>query len=377
MNIARQLHAALIAVMALAAFAPRIVPAAEAGAGTLSDADRQCLTCHGEAGLTKTFEKGETLPLHVEAAAFAKSVHAAVGCVACHADVDLQKHPAEAAAFPDARAFSVAMSQACRSCHEASFDAHAASVHGKAQGKEGLAAPLCVNCHGTHDIARASTGNALREACLGCHADAPSAHARWLPNAKLHFEVVACAACHAPNAGKRVELRFYDLATKQELVSDGRPFAPSNRALADASHAIDATALRDVVRAMDRGGAGGNVVLVGRVEPNAGGEGHRILPKAQAVKDCATCHRKGADPFQNVSLSVVGPDGERVLYQAQKDVLHSPTSVESVRAFYAIGGTRIQLLDVVLALALVGGICAPLGHMLVRRIMRRKDESHE
>jgi hypothetical protein len=95
------------------------------------------------------------------------------------------------------------------------------------------------------------------------------------------------------------------------------------------------------------------------------------------VRECATCHRKGADPFQNVSLSVVGPGGDRTRYETQADVLHAPTSVESVRGFYAIGGTRIQILDVLLALALLGGISAPLGHLIVRKLMRRKGERHE
>jgi hypothetical protein len=78
-----------------------------------------------------------------------------------------------------------------------------------------------------------------------------------------------------------------------------------------------------------------------------------------------------------VSLSTLAPDGERTRYEAQQDVLHALTSIESVRGFYAMGGTRIQMLDVILGLALVGGISAPLGHFIMRRLMRRKDQHHE
>lgn len=374
MKIPRPLGAALVAALAVAAFAARAAGPAAPGEA-LSDADQQCLSCHGTEGLSTKFAEGGELALHVPAASFAKSVHAAVGCAACHADVDVKKHPGDAKPIRNAAALTAALTQSCRSCHEASFEAHAASIHGRAQGKEALGVPSCTTCHGTHDIVRASTGAPLREACLGCHADALATHDKWLPNTKLHLQVVACAACHAPAAGRRVELRFYDVAAKRELVTDGRPIA--TQGANGAAQPLDEAGLRDLVRAIDRGGAGGNVVLMGRVEPNAGAEGHRLLPKGQALKECASCHRKGADPFQKVSLSVVNPDGERVLYEARKEVLHSPTSVESVRGFYAMGGTRIGLLDAVLGLALVGGICAPLGHFVVRRLMRRKEERHE
>lgn len=374
MKIPRLIPAALVAALAIASTALNAAPPGDAPSAAPGDSDRQCLACHAEAGLSMALANGESLALHVDAGAFARSVHASVGCSACHADVDLKKHPGDVRPARSARDLSVAMVQACQGCHDDSYRAHAASVHGRAQARGDAAAPLCTTCHGTHDIVRASSsGPALREACLGCHADAPAAHDKWLPNTKLHLQVVSCAACHAPTAGKRVELRFYDVAAAREAVTDAVP-ATNGRGANGATKTVDAAGLRELVRTIDREGKAGNVVLMGRVEPVAGAEGHRLLAKAQALKDCATCHRKGADPFKKVSLSVVGPDGERVLYEAQQDVLHAPTSIESVRAFYAMGGTRIHFLDVVLALALAGGILAPLGHLVVRKLMRRKDE---
>ena len=53
------------------------------------------------------------------------------------------------------------------------------------------------------------------------------------------------------------------------------------------------------------------------------------------------------------------------------EVLNSIISVESLSGFYAIGGTRIKLLDWLLALAVLGGIGAPLGHMTVRWLFKR------
>jgi len=92
---------------------------------------------------------------------------------------------------------------------------------------------------------------------------------------------------------------------------------------------------------------------------------------AEAIRDCAKCHQQGADPFQSVTVSIVGPDGRPVRYGAQPEVLNSIISVDSLGGFYAIGGTRIKLLDWLLALAVLGGIGAPLGHMTVRWLFKR------
>jgi hypothetical protein len=54
----------------------------------------------------------------------------------------------------------------------------------------------------------------------------------------------------------------------------------------------------------------------------------------------------------------------------QKDVLSSLTALESVRGFYAIGSTRIKLLDWLLLLAVTGSIAGALGHMTVKRLFK-------
>jgi hypothetical protein len=48
---------------------------------------------------------------------------------------------------------------------------------------------------------------------------------------------------------------------------------------------------------------------------------------------------------------------------------------EALRSFYAIGGTRLKLLDIMLLLGLVGGIAVPALHLAVRRLFRRRPNS--
>ena len=162
-----------------------------------------------------------------------------------------------------------------------------------------------------------------------------------------------------PRAGgeRKVDLRFYDAAGQvvggYGELQPGRP--------------LDEKTLGELMH----GARGGRVRLVGRVEVTSGDQAHAMAEREQALKDCTTCHRK-AEAFQNVTVSVVGPDGKRTHYEAQKEVLSSPTSVDSVRGFYAIGATRVGVLDILLLLVLAAGIAAPLGHYALRRIMKRR-----
>ena len=274
---------------------------------TLSDADKTCLGCHGSAGLEKKLDNADMLSLQVDGDTFAKSVHIAVGCASCHADVDLAKHPGDRR-ISGARDYSVASIQICRGCHDdkfkqyqgsihaalvrdgnpaapvctdchpphavmskaaselvsvpcknchsAIFEAYAASTHGRARGK-GSFAPLCAGCHTAHAITAASAGDAIKETCLGCHAGALDAHAQWLPNAGLHFEVVSCPACHAPNARRKVDLRLQDNTTPTQASQQmGVPRFESRVRSADADgKGLDALTLWTLLRTFNQEGA--------------------------------------------------------------------------------------------------------------------------
>ena len=65
-------------------------------------------------------------------------------------------------------------------------------------------------------------------------------------------------------------------------------------------------------------------------------------------------------PFSSVVLSMAGPEGRLMRQGVEKEVLSSATAMGSMRGFYAIGGTRIALLDYLLVLVLLGVLCVPI-----------------
>lgn len=416
-----------LAILTSAAFAllPLLMPSdmALAADSALSKDDQVCLACHGQPGMEKDMAEGEKLSLHINGRAFAASVHNAIGCTACHADIDLAKHPAPSKKKQSLREFSITKVEICRQCHEdksklyegsihasllragnpmaplcsdchaphavrgkaaasgpiddvpcrkchgAVFKAYAQSVHGLARAKDSNGgAPICVDCHRSHDVTAASSGNQIKEACLGCHYNALQLHKSWLPNAAHHFEAVSCPACHAPMAPRRVDLKLYDSSTKERVTEKlGVPRFESRTKLADnKGQGLDALALQSLLKEFNRDNNEGDTILRGRLEVDGGPEAHMLTAKGKAIKDCKACHREGAAPFQKVSISIVGPDGRPLRHGAQQDVLQAPTSIDSVRGFYAIGGTRIKLLDILLVLALASGVAVPIGHLSLK-----------
>ena len=423
-------HMALVASALMALLAGSVV--AHASDGVLSEADQQCLSCHSQVGLEKSMADGESLSLHIPGKAFAQSVHNAIGCAGCHTDIDLAKHPRTSKKKISVREHSIALVEACRQCHadkfklyegsihaslvregnpvaplctdchdphsvraktasepigevpcrkchSAIYHAYAESIHGRARAS-GKQAPICADCHRAHDVNAAATGDQLKNACLACHKEALAAHRKWLPNAERHFEAVSCPACHSPKAARRVDLMLYDNVAHERVAERlGVPQFETRARSADTKGlGLDTLALQSLLKEFNREGSG-NTILRGRLEVSTGVEAHQLAGKSEALRDCDGCHREGAAPFQTVAISIVSPDGRPLRYGAQKEVLNSARSVDSVGGFYAIGGTRIKLLDTLLVLALVAGIGVPTGHLslkwLFRKYLKKSDEA--
>ncbi|NJD34381.1 MAG: hypothetical protein FIA96_06035, partial [Betaproteobacteria bacterium] len=264
----------------------------------------------------------------------------------------------------------------CARCHEDIYKAYAKDVHGLERAAKGKVAPICSSCHKTHDIKAASFGDGIKESCISCHKDAIGEHKDWLPNAALHFEAISCPVCHSPEAKRRVNLRLYDNAAKRQLSEKiGVPRFEKRVAVADQNKAgLDERALWSLLTEFNQDSGTKNTVLRGRLEVRSGIEAHQISEKSRAVKDCDTCHRPGAEAFQSVTLTIASPDGRPIRHGVQKDVLNSLAATESVRGFYAIGSTRIKLLDYALLAVLLAGIGGPLGHMTIKWLFTRVRE---
>lgn len=157
----------------------------------------ECLTCHSEA-IDIAFADRTTRTLQVAAGELDGSVHAGVACVDCHPGTNEVPHPERQ--FRSARQFTVAASEPCRQCHFAEYRQSLESVHARAVARGDVTAPVCVDCHGSHDIQRASAPRTrVAETCGRCHTGAAATYAQSVHGqdvARDVADVPTCTDCH-------------------------------------------------------------------------------------------------------------------------------------------------------------------------------------
>jgi hypothetical protein len=141
---------------------------------------------------------GSDVSLHVAENALAGSVHAKHNCVDCHTKMAEIPHPERA--FTSRRSVTVALSEACRTCHFANYTKTLDSVHQQAVARGDRMAPLCVDCHGSHDIRKPSTPRTLvSQTCAKCHEGVAAAYAKSVHGqdvTKGNPDVPTCVDCH-------------------------------------------------------------------------------------------------------------------------------------------------------------------------------------
>jgi hypothetical protein len=175
-------------------------------------------------------------------------------------------------------------------------------------------------------------------------------------------------------ADRRVDLQLYDNLKHVPVgQQDAEGAFQARLEEIDATgDGLDSVELWKLVRQGSRQGQAIDVTLRGRMEVTTGVDAHRLAPRAEAVRSCESCHKGGANGFENVTVSISMPDGRKQRFEADRKVLNSVVSVDSVGDFYAPGGTRIRLLDGLLVLALVGGLAVPIGHITLGKYLRKK-----
>ncbi len=391
---------------------------AEAGAS------EYCLACHGQ-HLALSLENGESLSLNVDRLMIERSVHLSHDCSDCHSEFSGSGHPVRA--FTSRREHSVTLAELCTQCHEDKnqqfegsihhtlleggnlavpvctdchgfhtvkeaetiarlsgqpcrrchgeiFEAFGSSRHGRENESGHFEAPVCADCHRAHEVRPALWAEEMRASCISCHSQVQDAHDEWLPNSELHLEAVACPACHAPRAERGIELVLGEAGSGRPMDAEKliRLSAAGGSKALDGAEPVDAVALWSLLRRVNGNGSGEEVSLTGRVRIRSGIDAHRMESKNEALRDCEACHQPGASPYQNVTITLIRGDGRPLRFEADGKLLSSITSVDSLRGFYVLGGTRIRLLDFLLIAAVLGGMSVPALHMTARALAGKK-----
>lgn len=180
----------------------------------------QCMVCHSLPNFTGTLLDSSRISLTVNSKAMKYSVHSRVGsCATCHKGYNGYPHMnsksntcAECHFDPTAdmtitvdvhaenqRAMTVVLNERCSACHQRVHKESSEGAHAQILNNGNLSAPQCSDCHGSHNIQRA-TLTMESQACASCHEAnygslMSSVHG---VEGKQHLAVDAptCADCH-------------------------------------------------------------------------------------------------------------------------------------------------------------------------------------
>ena len=176
-----------------------------------------CLSCHADPALSVKARDGTAIALHVKADALAQSVHAKIACAECHTAMTELPHPERT--FANRRELSVSFDVQCRRCHFANYTRTLDSVHQAAVARGDRTAPVCVDCHGSHDVKRAAGQRAaVSQTCATCHEGVAntyknSVHGRALTQGNT--DVPVCIDCHNSHAVAGPRQAAWELRTPE------------------------------------------------------------------------------------------------------------------------------------------------------------------
>ena len=178
--------------------AAALLVATAAGAAIPAEQD-DCLGCHTDPKETFTLASGEKLPLSVDQAAFARSVHGEnLRCTDCHAD-KTSDHATGEIKFKTRREVTRAYYEQCKGCHFANYTKTLDGVHYAVMAKGNPKAALCVDCHGAHDISRpAQPRTRISGMCSRCHQTEADVYAKSVHGraSAANPDVPVCTDCH-------------------------------------------------------------------------------------------------------------------------------------------------------------------------------------
>jgi predicted CXXCH cytochrome family protein len=160
-----------------------------------------CLGCHGMKSLDVQLARGETLSLFVDQAAYSTSTHRKLACSDCHGELKGVEGEHAKRPLPGKRDFAIAYSAACKKCHFQNFTDAQASVHQAQLAAGKLAAAVCSDCHGAHDITPpAQPRSRISRTCASCHQAVATAYGKSVHGQALlsdeNVDVPACTDCH-------------------------------------------------------------------------------------------------------------------------------------------------------------------------------------
>jgi len=183
-----------------------------------------CLGCHSNPDMIGRFADGTTMSLYYDPQEHEGSDHIdgcrschdaqhdyphensqAHSCEVCHSQILGGNSPSELVfditSYPDKRAVDMDINASCHKCHEDKFQKISDSEHTRVLEQGNRYAPICVDCHGSHNITSPNEPRTkIAEMCSKCHMSVYTTYATSVHGEALVVEsnpdVPTCNSCH-------------------------------------------------------------------------------------------------------------------------------------------------------------------------------------
>lgn len=173
--------------------------------------DAECRICHSLLTSQISLASGETMDLFVDQAVLAGSVHGTrqideyqyheLLCTDCHSDSQRYAFPHQVLNASDLRGVTLEVGDVCQRCHQDIYARQQDSIHAHALEEGQLAAATCADCHGGHAVQPPNKPRGkISLTCRNCHSEITAQYAQSVHGAALlghnNPDVPVCIDCH-------------------------------------------------------------------------------------------------------------------------------------------------------------------------------------
>jgi len=316
-----------------------------------------CISCHGNAetvGKDRFIDPNELV----------HTTHGRFGCTTCH-DAVTESHP-------DGR--SIARTTNCGDCHGDVIARYGSDFH--------LQKVSCTGCHNPHRVFKSAdiSADEMNRQCGGCHHKIKilASHSRWLPQADLHLESIACITCHSKAEDYVITIYIGNRNNGMETKNRPAGFDELNRLSKETGLQWLIDRNRDnyislsELQSFNSNPAYKELYLKGMLTPLK--PTHSFLTFDNRW-DCTFCHASGPEIMQTSYVAFPEKNGTFRRVAVEKGAVLK--ALQSSPDFYLMGSARNNNLNKIGLLIIAGGMIMPVGHGFLRFLTRKNRQEKE
>jgi hypothetical protein len=247
-----------------------------------------------------------------------------VACSACHSASDPNAEVRGDLPYDSHQQMSDKLNEACRSCHAKEMKATNNGMHAEALALGNPGAPMCTDCHGSHDVMAISDDRAdSTDTCASCHSAIVSTYQASVHGTAIgengSADAPTCGDCHGnheisgprqTNFGQESVALCNDCHLDKEIIERSSLAVYTGSAHIDDYHNTPISALVD----LDSQNSSGKTVLCydchGVHNIQKADKANSTVNEANLLATCQKCHPDAGEGLLSAGVGHTLPDAQ-------------------------------------------------------------------